>query len=381
MTLDHISPNIGCFGCEACFTACPFGAIQMREDGEGFLYPEVRAEACTGCGRCQSVCPATHTDRWSVTQTYAVRARDMGLLEKSTSGGAFTLIASRILAMGGLVVGAAFDENMEVSHVIGTDLSPMRKSKYVQSTTHNALGALLSEIEKGRPVLFSGTPCQADGVRRLVSEVLGNQICEKYLYTLSLICHGVLSPGLWRDYVHYLKGKGHLEHYDFRDKSQNNEGHTVCCQLSGTKHLTPMVRDPFSRIYLTNLALRPSCHQCPYTRSDTPSDLTIGDLFAPHRFFEDWNDGRGASTLLVRSLKGMSLIQDLERDAEIRILPPEGLSVPSLTVPVKVPMMRRFLMGDYRRKDASGHCDMELILKKYGGAQMSASKTVPTQGH
>ena len=30
-----------CCGCEACFQVCPVGAINMKRDSEGFLYPIV----------------------------------------------------------------------------------------------------------------------------------------------------------------------------------------------------------------------------------------------------------------------------------------------------------------------------------------------------
>jgi electron transfer flavoprotein alpha subunit len=39
-----------CTGCETCVTACPFGAIEMR-DGKAFI-----TEACTMCGACVEVC-------------------------------------------------------------------------------------------------------------------------------------------------------------------------------------------------------------------------------------------------------------------------------------------------------------------------------------
>ncbi|HYA88279.1 MAG TPA: 4Fe-4S binding protein, partial [Nitrospirota bacterium] len=39
-----------CTSCESCVTACPFGAIEMR-DGKAFI-----TEACTMCGACVEVC-------------------------------------------------------------------------------------------------------------------------------------------------------------------------------------------------------------------------------------------------------------------------------------------------------------------------------------
>ena len=37
-----------CCGCGACAESCPARCIRMEEDAEGFLYPTVQADACTG---------------------------------------------------------------------------------------------------------------------------------------------------------------------------------------------------------------------------------------------------------------------------------------------------------------------------------------------
>lgn len=45
-----------CTGCCACMNICPKGAIDMVEDSEGFLYPEVNDALCIRCGKCLGVC-------------------------------------------------------------------------------------------------------------------------------------------------------------------------------------------------------------------------------------------------------------------------------------------------------------------------------------
>ena len=46
-----------CCGCGACFSICPAGAISMKEDSEGFDYPQIDPDLCVGCLRCLSACP------------------------------------------------------------------------------------------------------------------------------------------------------------------------------------------------------------------------------------------------------------------------------------------------------------------------------------
>ncbi len=45
-----------CCGCFACWSICPHGAVEMKEDEEGFVYA-VKNDACVECGLCLTVCP------------------------------------------------------------------------------------------------------------------------------------------------------------------------------------------------------------------------------------------------------------------------------------------------------------------------------------
>lgn len=57
-----------CTGCETCVTACPFGAIEMR-DGKAFI-----TESCTMCGACVEVCEFKAIER---TEEAAAPASDL----------------------------------------------------------------------------------------------------------------------------------------------------------------------------------------------------------------------------------------------------------------------------------------------------------------
>lgn len=46
-----------CCGCTACYAICPKGAISMKEDEEGFEYPQIDESICVRCGMCLMVCP------------------------------------------------------------------------------------------------------------------------------------------------------------------------------------------------------------------------------------------------------------------------------------------------------------------------------------
>ena len=48
-----------CCGCTACSSICPKKCIDMKEDNEGFIYPNVNVIECIDCKLCEQVCPMT----------------------------------------------------------------------------------------------------------------------------------------------------------------------------------------------------------------------------------------------------------------------------------------------------------------------------------
>lgn len=45
-----------CCGCSACYSVCQVGAISMKPDEEGFLFPEINSSKCIKCYQCLKVC-------------------------------------------------------------------------------------------------------------------------------------------------------------------------------------------------------------------------------------------------------------------------------------------------------------------------------------
>ena len=81
----------------------------------------------------------------------------------SSAGGVYTLIAEQVIADGGVVYGAGFNENWHVVHQHATtseELARLRGSKYVFSDYLDTVKLALTDLEAGKKVLFSGTPCQ-----------------------------------------------------------------------------------------------------------------------------------------------------------------------------------------------------------------------------
>lgn len=164
-------------------------------DSEGFLYPVVDGTKCVACDACEKRCPAGKPAQEKHTKLFGAQAKDEQLRKASSSGGIFTLLARNTLAKGGVVFGAVFDENLRVEHIGAldeTELAGMRGSKYVQSDAADAIQNAVSLLRRDIPVLFSGAPCQINGLLA----TLGNQKTDKLL-TVDFVCHGVPSSGVF----------------------------------------------------------------------------------------------------------------------------------------------------------------------------------------
>lgn len=216
----EIKEKVECCGCQACYNICPKNAIEMVADEKGFKYPKVNKDKCINCGLCEKVCPILNKKTIeNEPKVYACYNKNDEIRMKSSSGGIFTLIAEEIIKRDGVVCGAAFDEQYGLSHQFVEsieDLEKLRTSKYFQSSIEDTYRKTKEYLLNGRYVLFTGTPCQIEGLL----SYLGKQYDK--LYTQDIICHGVPSPKVWRKYVDYRLSidKKIPQSINFRDKKQ-----------------------------------------------------------------------------------------------------------------------------------------------------------------
>ena len=106
--------------------------ISMTADSEGFKYPIADPNICISCGKCEQVCPMGASKQDSLRIAYAVRVQRYE--QESSSGGVFSALAERTISEGGVVFGAAYDENLKLRHLKVNDMSMLgylRGSKYV----------------------------------------------------------------------------------------------------------------------------------------------------------------------------------------------------------------------------------------------------------
>ncbi len=359
--MEKICNNkIECFGCGACQNICPVGAISMQEDEEGFLYPVIDETKCIHCQKCITVCPHHQFLKEKDSQFYMVRTKDSKVLYGSTSGGAFSLLAHQVLKENGLVCGAIFDENFNVVHVLGTDIAPMRKSKYVQSDMKDCFQKIKSALQEGRKVLFSGTPCQCHAIKLW----MGKQ--DSNLLLVSIVCRGVSSPGLWRDYVAYLSKDQKLQSFDFRDKRRPNNAHTVAYTIGEREKTFLFSDEKYARLYNKCLTYRPSCYHCPYCRPNNNFDFTIGDFWGIEKVYPEYYDGMGNSLVIARGKTALEMIEKMKEEALVIPCREEQSLQVALKEPAKETILRKLLFNLYAKKDQENHCNMDEIIKRFG---------------
>ena len=197
----ELKDKINCCGCYACMSICGKHAIALCKDEEGFEYPVVDTNLCVECGLCEKVCPIINVEPEIANQNqkgYLLQIKDDDIRKHSTSGGAFTSIASWVIRQGGVVFGAALDaENYEVHHRYTETiegLEQFRISKYVQSHVDDCFIKVKKFLNEGRWVCFSGTPCQIEGLYHF----LRKKQYEK-LVLIDVVCYGIPSPGVLSD--------------------------------------------------------------------------------------------------------------------------------------------------------------------------------------
>ncbi len=333
----HIIQNNKCCGCGACQQICPQQCILMHEDKEGFLYPLVVTENCINCGLCEKVCPIINqSEERKPVEVYAAKNKNEEVRMQSSSGGIFTSLAEKVICDGGVVFGAKFDEQWNVVHDFTESMEGLgrfRGSKYVQSQIGNTYQQAKEFLIQGRKVLYSGTPCQIAGLRHYLRREYDN------LITVDVICHGVPSPLVWRQYLKTIirpqggAGKNmvssslnvipQIGDITFRDKStgwqkygfrvlklsarEADENLVSASYLSSKDSIIlcePHDKNVFIRGFLSNLYLRPSCYACAVRSGKSGSDITIGDFWGIDNYHPEINDDKGVSAVLLNTEKG-----------------------------------------------------------------------------
>ena len=312
-------PDINeCTGCGACLASCPTHSISMEYNEEGFLYPEI-SSSCISCRKCEKVCPLLNEPIVvnSVNQEVycAIHKNDI-IWKRSTSGGAFTAICELYGDEDTIVFGAAFDsESKLIKHkwVKGVDnIDIFCGSKYVQSNLGDCFSECAQFLQEKKKVIFSGTPCQ---IAALINYLNIRKIKIESLLCVDLLCHGVGSPGVFKDYVSDLeRTRGvRIRDFSFRNKEISLGRHKL--YVARIEYEDGFIKieenNPFTNLFLQNILSRQSCGICRFACESRYGDITIADYKSLFVDFPKTNPNRNASAIICNTYRGKLIIDKL----------------------------------------------------------------------
>lgn len=148
--------------------------------------------------------------------------------------------------------------------------------------------------------------------------------------TVDLVCHGVPSPEIWRQYLHETIARKGFKHanselrattqitgINFRDKTTGWQSYSLRFSFrretgSGLPETADVSRihykDPFFYCFLSHVMERYSCYACPAKELKSGSDITLGDFWGFRGTKDFPDDNNGISLLLINTDQGSKYI-------------------------------------------------------------------------
>lgn len=327
MPIKNLHIDDKCTGCGACTSICAKGALTLKYNQEGFYYPALDVDNCVGCKLCEKAChifskPIKEDIEREYTP-YMLQANDDVLVNKSSSGGVFSLIADEILREGGIVYGARYNYEKERLEHCNTDecsLDELRKSKYIESYLGNTFANVRTQLSRGRKVFFCGTPCQVKG---LLTYLETRKTDIRNLLTARFICHGVPSNKFFTEYKHWKEKKvgSKIIHIDFRPKTRGWSTSNIVLKFQNRKTIDELYRENYYYYYFQkNALLRKCCYECKHI-NEIVGDITIADFWGIYKYAPKSNDNKGISLVLVQTDKARDILHKANAKLTIKELP------------------------------------------------------------
>lgn len=308
-----------CTGCALCEYLCPTKAIKLTySQNSCFFVPTVDETKCIHCGICEKNCQVNTEIKLNDSKSLlCAQSKDKNILSMSTSGGIATLISKEFVKHGGIVYGAAFDENMVVAHIRCTNVAEIKKisgSKYVQSSLSSIYRKIREDLEDDKSVLFIGTPCQCAGMKRAFENF------ERF-YCCDFICNGVGSPKVFKEHITYLENiyRCKIYNYIFRPKQVHYlEPYECFIDIEGKVHRMKAPHKKWGTIYYEGIIFRASCYDCQYTKNERTGNITFSDIplkiMEKGKNFDHEISKYGASLIGINDSKG-NILFDYIKDS------------------------------------------------------------------
>ncbi len=358
-----------CSGCSGCINICPQKCISLKPNEKGFLSPVIDTANCIECDLCIAVCPINTMPKTRdyAARYFALQMQDAHEKKNSQSGGLSYLLSKSIIKKHGIVYGVAISDDFHVQYTRISDvqhLDQIRKSKYVQANPKNVFQQVEEDLLGKMPVLFTGTSCFTAG---LLNYLHMKNIQTESLLTVDLVCHGVPSPRIFRDYLDYRQSiaENRIVDFEFRTPSLGWNDYREKLYFSDGTSITS---EQYIKLFSSTLAFRESCYHCQFATFDKPSDITIGDYWGVDSVIPGWSDNSGISLAITHTQKGLLLLNDIIGECDGLELPSQDYCIqPNLIEPTKRPPLVDAFWANYNKND------FHYCSKKYAAEQALAN--------
>lgn len=256
-------------------------------------------------------------------KVYACYNKDRDIRLSSSSGAVFSSLAEHVLNNHGIVFGVAMSEDCYSAEFIAVtdkkELTRLRGSKYLQANVGNTYKKVKADLQYGMMVLFTGTGCQVNGLKKFLGKDYDNLIC------MDVICHGAPSPALWREYAQHQEKKsgGKLKSINFRCKDDSWTDYGIKEVMEDIprdlvkEYYVSKDKDSYMQMFLRDYCLRPSCYAC-VAKKEKMSDLTVADFWGIKEAVPEMNDGLGTSLVLIRTKKGQRVFDHISNEMKLK---------------------------------------------------------------
>ena len=355
-----------CVGCGLCQNVCPRNAITMVFNQQGFLQPQVDSEKCIKCFLCRNKClvntKKTIKDFKNTNELhfYSAKSPNSNLVRISSSGGVFGEIMNYFLNRhfkNVSIYGAQYTDVFFVKHA-KTDnkelVASFHGSKYNQSDTSNTYKNVKKDLNLGKMVVFSGTPCQVFALKRFLGKDYNN------LFVVDFLCHGVMSSTVLKDYVKYYV-KNDVTTINMRSKEIESSYSSFVVKNNDDILYSENFQDSsfgLGYAFGTGIINRKSCEKCFFRNTNRYSDITLGDFVEGKTKSKIKNQ----SICVCNTLKGYNLLNEI--NIELNKLENEDLqfTIERLTDKKYYSYKRKKFFKSYQK---NGITDQSISLFKY----------------
>lgn len=305
-----------CTGCGACSAICVRKAIDIVKNDNGFYVPNLNENLCVRCGLCVKICPIKNgnIEEKNITDVYMAKNKKEDERVNSASGGLFPVIAKYIIKEHGVVYAAVTVNGVNVRHFRIDNIKDVSRaigSKYVQSNTESTFQNVKRDLFMKKKVLYVGTPCQIYGLKNFLGKENDN------LYTIDLVCHGVISPNIVKAYIKKLGYD--IEKIQILWTDKEDGWHTrkfvIKDMKTGARIFSTLYNSSMlGELYANNVCLNNSCYNCKFKSNHSKADITLGDYWGIENIAPQFDDDKGVSLVINHTNKGNKIFEEVKNE-------------------------------------------------------------------